>query len=108
MLRRYHYKVRDYLFCRHNPFLLFFAESEGFKPPIPTRSIPDFESGAFDHSANFPFCSLARLSSRDDLYHRGCKISYFIINSIAFARVFYYDICWLLYLTPFLMAFEPT
>gem|GEM_PF-2310662 len=30
------------------------AESEGFKPPIPERGIPDFESSAFDHSANFP------------------------------------------------------
>ena len=34
--------------------LLFSAESEGFKPPIPERGIPDFESSAFDHSANFP------------------------------------------------------
>ena len=33
---------------------LWFAESEGFKPPIPERGIPDFESSAFDHSANFP------------------------------------------------------
>ena len=30
------------------------AESEGFKPPIPAMGIPDFESSAFDHSANFP------------------------------------------------------
>ena len=29
------------------------AESEGFEPPIRCR-IPDFESGAFDHSANSP------------------------------------------------------
>ena len=34
-----------------------FAESEGFKPPIPERGIPDFESSAFGHSANFPFAS---------------------------------------------------
>ena len=30
------------------------AESEGFKPPIPGKGIPDFESSAFGHSANFP------------------------------------------------------
>ena len=30
------------------------AESEGFKPPIPERGIPDFESSAIDHSANSP------------------------------------------------------
>ena len=30
------------------------AESEGFKPPIPKKGIPDFESSAFGHSANFP------------------------------------------------------
>ena len=36
-----------------------FAEGEGFKPPIPERGIPDFESSAIDHSANLPinyFC----------------------------------------------------
>ena len=32
----------------------YFAESEGFKPPIPGKGIPDFESSAFGHSANFP------------------------------------------------------
>lgn len=31
-----------------------FAEDEGFKPPIPKKGIPDFESSAFDHSANLP------------------------------------------------------
>ena len=35
------------------PFTLL-AESEGFKPPIPERGIPDFESSAIDHSANSP------------------------------------------------------
>ena len=30
------------------------AEDEGFKPPIPERGIPDFESSAFGHSANLP------------------------------------------------------
>ena len=33
------------------------AEGEGFKPPIPERGIPDFESSAIDHSANLPDCS---------------------------------------------------
>ncbi len=37
------------------PFTLL-AESEGFKPPIPERGIPDFESSAIDHSANSPDC----------------------------------------------------
>ena len=31
-----------------------FAEGEGFKPPIPERGIPDFDSSAIDHSANLP------------------------------------------------------
>ena len=31
-----------------------FAEGEGFKPPIPERGIPDFESSAIVHSANLP------------------------------------------------------
>jgi hypothetical protein len=30
------------------------AEREGFEPSIPETGIPDFESGAFDHSATFP------------------------------------------------------
>ena len=30
------------------------AEDEGFKPPIPKKGIPDFESSAFGHSANLP------------------------------------------------------
>ena len=34
--------------------LLRFAEGEGFKPPIPEKGIPDFESSAIDHSANLP------------------------------------------------------
>lgn len=33
------------------------AEDEGFKPPIPERGIPDFESSAFGHSANLPIAS---------------------------------------------------
>ena len=35
-------------------YSFFPAESEGFKPPIPERGIPDFESSAIDHSANSP------------------------------------------------------
>ena len=34
------------------------AEGEGFKPPIPERGIPDFESSAIDHSANLPIKNL--------------------------------------------------
>ena len=34
--------------------LLVMAEGEGFKPPIPGKGIPDFESSAIDHSANLP------------------------------------------------------
>ena len=30
------------------------AEGEGFKPPVPIKSTPDFESSAIDHSANLP------------------------------------------------------
>ena len=30
------------------------AEREGFEPSIRGYRIPDFESGAFDHSATFP------------------------------------------------------
>jgi hypothetical protein len=30
------------------------AEREGFEPSIQETCIPDFESGAFDHSATFP------------------------------------------------------
>ena len=38
-----------------------FAEDEGFKPPIPERGIPDFESSAFGHSANFPLYSATKV-----------------------------------------------
>ena len=37
-------------FTRRTPL----AEDEGFKPPIPGKGIPDFESSAFGHSANLP------------------------------------------------------
>ena len=37
-----------------------FAEGEGFKPPIPERGIPDFESSAIDHSANLPLITVQK------------------------------------------------
>jgi hypothetical protein len=40
--------------ARDELLLLCLAEDEGFKPPIPERGIPDFESSAFGHSANLP------------------------------------------------------
>ncbi len=39
---------------------LVIAEDEGFKPPIPKEGIPDFESSAFDHSANLPQLSYCK------------------------------------------------
>ena len=50
---------------------LFCAESEGFKPPIPERGIPDFESSAIDHSANSPIKRGTNLSIAD------AKVVYF-------------------------------
>lgn len=43
------------------------AESEGFKPPIPVMGIPDFESSAFGHSANFP------VSFKHIMFENDCK-----------------------------------
>ncbi len=40
--------------------ILIVAEDEGFKPPIPERGIPDFESSAFGHSANLPLTVMQR------------------------------------------------
>ena len=51
-------KVRDFLTC--------LAESEGFKPPIPERGIPDFESSAIDHSANSPLAD-AKVKRKNEL-----------------------------------------
>ena len=45
------------------------AEGEGFKPPIPERGIPDFESSAIDHSANLPNVKL----KNKPLSECGCK-----------------------------------
>ena len=46
------------------------AEGEGFKPPIPEKGIPDFESSAIDHSANLPSkrtpTSYTRLAERKE------------------------------------------
>src|SRR5690606_2910924 len=36
------------------------AEREGFEPSIREARIPDFESGAFDHSATFPGTAFGR------------------------------------------------
>ncbi len=48
--------ISYYLSPQGNAYWLIydFAEDEGFKPPIPERGIPDFESSAIDHSANLP------------------------------------------------------
>ncbi len=40
---------------------LTLAEGEGFKPPIPEKGIPDFESSAIDHSANLPLFADAKV-----------------------------------------------
>ena len=48
------------------------AESEGFEPPLGCPK-PDFESGAFDHSANSPLFSLEyarHLWMKSDAVHR--------------------------------------
>ena len=52
------------------PIINNLAESEGFKPPIPEKGIPDFESSAIDHSANSPSkrtpTSNTRLAEREE------------------------------------------
>ena len=48
---------------RSGPKSLNLAEREGFEPSIRRRRIPDFESGAFDHSATSPdSCSTGLIS----------------------------------------------
>ena len=42
------------------PHVCVLAEGEGFKPPIPEKGIPDFESSAIDHSANLPIKRVQR------------------------------------------------
>ena len=44
------------------------AEGEGFKPPIPEKGIPDFESSAFGHSANLPLSLMTCKSTRFEGY----------------------------------------
>ncbi len=48
----------------------FRAEGEGFKPPIPERGIPDFESSAINHSANLPMC---QMHVKPSFGFSGCK-----------------------------------
>ena len=42
-------------------FFIHLAERQGFEPWIRHKRMPDFESGAFDHSAIFPFSTTAFL-----------------------------------------------
>ena len=41
------------------------SEREGFEPSIRTSRIPDFESGAFDHSAISPHSERVILTEQD-------------------------------------------
>ena len=62
----------------------FLAESEGFKPPIPERGIPDFESSAIDHSANSPIkrrqIELARFAERKESRYSQHNFSLFTFH----------------------------
>ena len=40
--------------CVDGELSIKMAEREGFEPSIRYNRIPDFESGAFNHSATFP------------------------------------------------------
>ncbi len=59
------------------------AERVGFEPTIRYNRIPDFESGAFDHSATFPFHELQvdqvgyynRNKSDAQLIHGSCFLA---------------------------------
>jgi hypothetical protein len=51
------------LFAKSEGFIV--AEREGFEPSIPFWGIPDFESGAFNHSATSPW-GLERQTVRAD------------------------------------------
>ena len=44
---------------------VFLAERVGFEPTLPETGKPDFESGAFDHSATFPGVSVRALKRVD-------------------------------------------
>src|SRR4051812_31715414 len=52
MMTRPARKTALHVVARAGPSLL--AEKEGFEPSIRYNRIPDFESGAFDHSATSP------------------------------------------------------
>ena len=84
--------------------LLFFslAEGEGFKPPIPERGIPDFESSAIDHSANLPYLTrtnkMAHLTNNSKgqnvstLLEIACKGNTFLLNDQKkWKKKFYYQ-----------------
>ena len=43
------------------------AERVGFEPTVPETGTPDFESGAFDHSATSPEYWCAGVSKRESL-----------------------------------------
>ena len=61
--------------------LLFYAESEGFKPPIPERGIPDFESSAIDHSANSPNANakVLQISESTKIIRKKVYSVYFVV-----------------------------
>ncbi len=46
------------------------AEREGFEPSIRETRIPDFESGAFDHSATFPRFSAVAANSDEGRFYQ--------------------------------------
>ena len=56
---------RLYVFlCKSTAYVELLAEKQGFEPWIRYNRIPDFESGAFDHSATSPcLCRAADYSS---------------------------------------------
>ena len=55
------------------------AESEGFEPSIPTRSITIFETVAFDHSASSPhFAEIFHLRIPLNIYQLKIFASFFV------------------------------
>ena len=52
------------------------AESEGFKPPIPGKGIPDFESSAFGHSANLPIANAKVIQKPDSTKRIAGKLTF--------------------------------
>ena len=55
------------------PHVCVLAEGEGFKPPIPEKGIPDFESSAIDHSANLPIKREPMSNTQLAFSKIGCK-----------------------------------